>query len=469
MKKISVVLSFVISMQIGLLKTTSFKSKSDEEKEAEDYSLLDTHSLEFVKVINEFKTYSQNPITFNDDERLMLTSSTTYSKFNVEGKEKVLKKFNNKVQEIKCTNAVIAQTILQHSKAIINVSFNSESERVTKIKLVFYKLKIYLARMLSVLFIAKTVSPNWLWLLYFRVYGVVDAETEKFTVPDANYLVGNNELNADIAKCIHKCENIYLDEYYVDVNSLVVPIRSMDDIDVLMDRMFKPHDHTAFKYAYRHQQDFTISNLYLQELWDNHALLFEEIPGVLIDWAATVSDLDAANILMRNHVANRMWVKQPFRVKIYLELIVNIVIVRLYLYSWTHLAAYRKASATCSKEHSVKINQDFHLLFKSAAEAIRYKDEFMDELIEFLNFYYRDEIDTNQLTTMSMRIKKKADLILNDFNINQWSLTDDKPGLKLLENNSAALQKYLENIKKTLRHTNIELILYFLNGERYNE
>ncbi|XP_050438864.1 uncharacterized protein LOC126844605 isoform X2 [Adelges cooleyi] len=466
------------------------------------YGRLNFYDNVLVMALNKLETYIFRPLTFNEDELNMLRMPHNFgNKYTVVDKKRTLLKFKRKIQEIKCANVAIVQVILNQFKVIknlaadneyasvilnlfeepMNLSMNDDDANVilnefkenlshstkkdgvsvSKTKRIYYELKKKLAKMLSILYVAKAAAEKWLWKLYFKVCDVVDGiNPNKFSLPDDIYLVDDEELNSDILKSIDMCSE--------DIHRGLATIFT-DPIDIIMDILFNPL-YGSKRVDRWLGHEFSLKDLYLVELQDKHEILLIEVKGFELDRKKMKENLDAERTLMKNHIASRMWVQQPFPENRYLEHIVLLMKLKVYLHSWLHLTAFVNITSNDAVNNEIEnSNKNFVYELEKTAEFIFSKDNIIIE--ELIAFLLNDLLvtDKSKIENMADRIMKKVKFILNVLNMTISNPLVDDFDTHFWNSNITYLHKYLNHITSINDHVDLSFTLFFLRRNNDDE
>ncbi|XP_050527549.1 uncharacterized protein LOC126897743 isoform X2 [Daktulosphaira vitifoliae] len=444
----------------------------------EEYNLHGYYKRNFINLLNSYRTINDSHTEFSMAEITMLSSdSAECSTFD---RVVAQLKYYRKMQEIQCTCYVLLRRMLFYGRSFLNriklfYDFGHPKANMTAVK-------NYVYHMLAMLFDGNFVIYNWLWELYVKLVAVADWKANrKFIRPDL-FDESERRLDGLIASCEHN-DYYHSDGRHRDIGDP----KAGNAFDFFSDAVERYRCRYAAKYKFVIDDygDFFIpQNLYLKRVWDWDDAVFEDVPGVVIEWANTRSAFGAEREKVERLLRTGEWIAGPFRHIEYHRMFLAVMKVKLYGYVWFHLYGLLREHGS-RRDRVRSLHSEFMEYLYGMMMSFLYSDDAFT--VSVLNRLCEIE-NTGDPTTIEETIASLDDqvnAILNGYNggppeqgawayINYEVEWNDKIGSSagktdepdLVKANTYNFYTYFVKMKEELSYLHLTVLSFFIDGSK---
>ncbi|XP_050437986.1 uncharacterized protein LOC126844141 isoform X2 [Adelges cooleyi] len=285
------------------------------------------------------------------------------------------KKYEKKIRTVECTNAVFVRYILDHLGKSLKHYRNVASYK----QVVLRQYVKCLARMLSVMYMAKTLTYPWLLAVYVRLFAVTKTSYEETEKNDILYkLYGDRQLSSGLSKFIDKCRKSgYLQTEHD--NSLPLSESRNQKTYSLLYELYCNDDNAP---VYQFADHFDPQKIALSDLFDQFGqVLFENLPGDRNRWNETIDRFAVAENRISKAYITYSWVRDPFQYMEYHIIFADLLYTKFVYLIWHHFKTCQTLPNGGSRSYKC-----LNLLdnFKTIAKALDASHKFTLSLFAFL-------------------------------------------------------------------------------------
>ncbi|XP_050439577.1 uncharacterized protein LOC126845059 [Adelges cooleyi] len=332
------------------------------------------YPVEFIRLLNGYKTLSSEPIQLSDEE--ITTLNSNYNEGSKTNRILTQLKFCRKMQEIQCTNIVLLKFSLSE--------IESSLDDIAK----------YVYNMIEMSYRARFPVSEWLWKLYIHLQCYKTTPLEEHSP----------EINETLRKLITLChENKYLKE-------------KSDDILNMYDDKFQ-----CFVKG-KEQFPLNAKNLLVESMWASSGIAFEDFPGLTFKGYIIYGIFEKEIENIRYQYNKYEWATEPFKHKKYLEIILDVLKAQFYGYVWIFLVSYQKIVASTKEklnytaEMRTSLQSDYERLLFHVNKVLffAYIDEqLFNEVLILLSEIY--EPDDKKISHTVDKLAKEVNHILGTY------------------------------------------------------
>ncbi|XP_050438722.1 uncharacterized protein LOC126844512 [Adelges cooleyi] len=435
-----------------------------------DNDIRRTYDKEFVEHFCRMRTMEAFRLVFEDVDIRSLCNNFDKNKNQLEEKHCALVKYRKKMQALQCHNGVIVQSMLAILKGSIRLRKN-ETTNGKRISGVFKKFRVYVSRMLSVLYYGKTNPPSWLWLVYVKFLAVTEWDTYRESIEDD--LFEDAQLTVDLDNFIDTCvANYYLPVDHEKYEDLIRAKTSVDSLKAITAGLYNNHSLWS---TYKFADFFVVDNMYLLEFSNEKPKLFEAVPRMTIEWHYTMVQFDWETAKCKTSLENGVWLKKPFACLDYQNLIVQVVITKLLCYTLVHLLTFRKLKfqhkLLRSSHSDATDTSDFPKYLQKAIGDLKIKEDIFIEIIHLLSSEKNEEVVQfdriiNEVRTVVTRslIALRVKRVHKDVMENSIKYITNRAENDVILHNCDAMKTFCADILSIIHPVDFEFVNFFLSG-----
>ncbi|XP_050545000.1 uncharacterized protein LOC126907627 isoform X2 [Daktulosphaira vitifoliae] len=399
--------------------------------------------------------------------KLNLFSSITKSELlSIEKKLNVKEKYESKKKSLQCINTLILNAMVWNIK---NSLLINEMPNLDKLE-VFEKYKMYLSRMLSVLYYGRIRAKRWLTYLYTKLLNIADTEKNEKIMQIK--FINNESLLSDIEDDYNKCESSYF---------IPKPRRLIKDEFYSFYKVFdiieQLYNNEEMNQGYIYENLFSMENMTLYFLKDQYKVIFGQMTVGQFNWQENMNDMEHYNKYINTIYKKNEWIIEPFRAKLRYHLMFQeIVFTHILQYISIHMQQFFITCSTkaaimcynCSSIH-ISINQYRNLWYliaeplKNAIELLGFKDTLLNQIL--IHFETKSS-NLCQYKTLLYQVKILHRRCLRELHVpikknTEYQLNLDGPRNEFdqfaIESNFSKFVNYVKEVKTLLKPINSSL------------
>ncbi|XP_050530385.1 uncharacterized protein LOC126899469 isoform X2 [Daktulosphaira vitifoliae] len=385
----------------------------------------------------------------------------------VKEKQKSVDKYKSTMQSLQCTNGLIVLYIMNHLRDLAHLDNGSIHEKQEEMK--WYVT--YLARMLSITYIAQWTTHKWLFILYFRLKAAVNTET--YSPEEINNLLYDLCDDKDIFnEIVIFIENCKLFKY--------LPKQDQSRNYDVISNMIQIYANYKFDFSYQYSEIFTDSNLAVPKMLNNDQhFLFDFLPHTQL-LNKTFDMLNLTVNKLKDVVFTINWSLRPFDYIDYHVLFMRIAYTKLLYHTWFHTKTLHQYVKTIKLKYQSKTTKNmletfWFLLYKPLENALivlDIEDNFFCTLYHemlHVNLIDKNHIDTivELVTTLlieNFSILKIPKEILNDVSFPKLNHEIIK-NIDLVKSNTNKLDEFIQTIQEITKPIDIKFIKIFCKAK----
>ncbi|XP_050427312.1 uncharacterized protein LOC126837450 [Adelges cooleyi] len=411
------------------------------------------YPVEFIQLLNEYKTLSSEPIHLSDEE--ITTLNSNYNDGSKTNRIHTQFKFCRKIQEIQCTNIVLFKFSLSE--------IESSLDDIAK----------YVYHMIEMSYIARFPVSEWLWKLYIHLQCYKTTPLEEYSP----------EINETLEKLIMLCqENKYLKEKSEDIFNY----SNENSGQLLMiNTHLNVYDDKFLRFVKGKEQfPSDAKDLLVESMWDFSASTFNPVSGLTFK-GNIIYDIFKKEIENIRYQYNKYeWATEPFKHKKYLEIYLDALKVRFYGYIWIFLVSYQKIveSTKVKLNYTAEMRTSLQSEYESLLHDVNYilyfayiDEQLFNEVLILLSEIY--EPDDKKISHTVDKLAKEVNRILGTYiepNIrHREAKIDTKYVERKCETDPEFLRNQLGMFRKFFRETEerqaklkLNILSFYINVNR---
>ncbi|XP_050530380.1 uncharacterized protein LOC126899465 [Daktulosphaira vitifoliae] len=401
-------------------------------------------------------------------EKVNLFSNITKAeKLSIEKKLKVKEKYENKKNSLQCINTLILNAIIWNIK---NALLINEMPNPDKLE-IFEKYKMYLSRMLSILYYGHIRANRWQTDLYTKLLNIADTERNEIIMKikfiNQDFLW--KEINEDLIKCevrnfIPKHQTrLTKDEFY-----------SFYKVFDIIEQLYNNEEMNR---GYIYEKMFSMENMMLYFIQDQYKVIFGRMATGEIDLQNNMNDMEKLKIYINTIYKKNEWIIEHPRIKLKYHLMFQeIVFTHILRYillhmqqflitfsTWTAINCYNECSSIQMSIYQYR--NLWHLIVEPLKDAIKllgFKDTLLNAI---LMLFENNSLNQSKYYTLYYQAKFLHRRCLNGLFVrigkSEYQLYYDKPYDDLdeftIQRNISKFIYYIKEVKTLLKPINNSL------------
>ncbi|XP_050530382.1 uncharacterized protein LOC126899466 isoform X2 [Daktulosphaira vitifoliae] len=208
-------------------------------------------------------------------EKINLFSNITKAEqLIIEKKLNVREKYENKKNSLHCINTLILNAIIWNIKNSLLINEKPNPDKLE----IFEKYKMYLSRMLSVLYYGRIRAKRWLTYLYDKLLNIADTETNKMIMEKK--FINREFCFKNIEDAYKKCE----DSNFIPKNPRLRTEDEFYSFYKVFDIIEQLYNNEEMNRGYIYEKMFSMENITLYFLQDQYKIIFGQMSVRQFDW-----------------------------------------------------------------------------------------------------------------------------------------------------------------------------------------
>ncbi|XP_050530381.1 uncharacterized protein LOC126899466 isoform X1 [Daktulosphaira vitifoliae] len=319
-------------------------------------------------------------------EKINLFSNITKAEqLIIEKKLNVREKYENKKNSLHCINTLILNAIIWNIKNSLLINEKPNPDKLE----IFEKYKMYLSRMLSVLYYGRIRAKRWLTYLYDKLLNIADTETNKMIMEKK--FINREFCFKNIEDAYKKCE----DSNFIPKNPRLRTEDEFYSFYKVFDIIEQLYNNEEMNRGYIYEKMFSMENITLYFLQDQYKIIFGQMSVRQFDWQVSKNSIEKCKRDIDMIYLNREWSIEPFLWKLNYHLkFQQIVFTHILQYILFHMIHFldscsTKTSVVCCdcSPTQMSINQYrnlWHLIvepLKTVNELLGFKDTLLNQIL----------------------------------------------------------------------------------------